>query len=220
MWTPKTLKADYDRCLYGYDVRIEPPFTIERQEYLLKHGDIYEGRMVMLSVQLSFWPNLGILEGDLDGINLYQTPPQNLLKESCCLVALDVPRAYITDYEKISSKNVHKLLDESVLKEEYKFYGFDVVDSCLAYSYLYGFEWDKESFRRKMDACSVKTNCYDLIDSQEKALSLAIQATNEIPEHAPFLPCGVWIEKRFNKEPEARGKLDVFDRNPEILRMV
>lgn len=176
IWTVINLSDDYKRKFIGYDIRIKN----------------YSNAPNTLSSEI--WPRHEFLEDislglETNGLNLLNSCGNvSDLLETSELVAFDIP-AQLAD--SISQTFGLKPSEQAEVPAQggWQFLGFDIVDPRTQSSAIYDFS-DYGSI-----IASVLKNKYGLIDDISQSIKLSIEFDCAIKEHAPFVPCGVWVFK-------------------------
>ena len=176
IWTVKDLWADYKRSFIGYDIRIK------------------DGSISPKTLSPEIWPKNELLDDissdiETNGLNLLNScrNVSSLLSLSA-LVAFDIP-AQLAD--SISHTFGLQPSEQAEVPEKgcWEFLGFDIVDPRTQSSALYDFS----GFDNITN--SALKNKSGLIDDISQSIKLSIAFDLAIKEHAPFVPCGVWIFK-------------------------
>lgn len=176
IWTVKNLSADYKRSFIGYDVRIK------------------DGYVSPKTLSPEIWPKNELLDGislelETNGLNLLNSCRSvSGLLSSSALVAFDIPEQLANSISHTFGLQPSEQA-EVPKKGEWEFLGFDIVDPRTQSSALYDFP----GFDNITN--SVFKNKSGLIDDISQSINLSIAFDLAIKEHAPFVPCGVWIFK-------------------------
>jgi len=130
-------------------------------------------------------------EAELSPINMFAVDPSTIksinLPPDGCIVAFDMPTDYLNN---ISEGNVSNppSFPISQLDASWRFLGYDIVDPRTQSSALNDF--NILEFPESLSAL----NEFGLINSPDIALKGAAYFDIKIPEHKPFVPCGVWLK--------------------------
>lgn len=130
------------------------------------------------------------------GLNLFNIDPSHIplftVPVDARIVAFDLPVEFVNF---LSSGNVSNPLPLPFIdiNHGWKFMGFDVVDANTQTSAFHGFDKATTYVIEAMKKCSFIFNDHGLIDDTEAAARASIFFDSLIPEHTPFLPCGVWL---------------------------
>jgi hypothetical protein len=130
------------------------------------------------------------------GINLFYIDPSAIpsltIPVDARIIAFDLPAEFVTY---LSSRNVSNPQPLPIINIDngWEFMGFDVVDAMTQTSVFHGFNLSI-SLEEVMEKYSLRFNNHGLIDDMEVALRVAKFFDGLIPEHTPFVPCGVWLK--------------------------
>ena len=198
--SPARLKRGYRRAIIGFDLRAVPSYTPPRSE-IQWLGSWFDTARPRLSADQFVWTRFWepIEESDFAPFGLAYTPDvlNSGIKTTSLwalhdsvLVAFDMPVSWI-EWRMGSLAGITDLSD---IPTEFKFSGFDVVDSWfIDGSGLYSFDRSKEDMLKIMAVTKGDLNSLGLIDDEEAALRAARYFSKKIPDHAPFSPCGIWL---------------------------
>jgi hypothetical protein len=132
------------------------------------------------------------------GLNLFIEDPSkwagDLLPAKATVIAYDLPAALV---EALQSNvvSVPPLLSGADSLQRWDFKGFDVVDVFTQSSALWGFGLSKKSLELQLRKCSTRQNGSGLISNWDAAIRAAMSFDRKFEEHAPFVPCGVWVKE-------------------------
>jgi hypothetical protein len=183
-WSANLLLRNYTKCLVGFDLRRKSTLS---KVFLTSDDEIacYE----------EMWEKYDDIRYSL---NLFSSLPHKIrgliIPEDAAILAFDLPLSLA---EEINNKNFSALtLSIELVSEKlnWKCLGYDVADAIRQYSAFYGFDWEQEEFDGILKSESIELNEYGIISDQQSAINAAIFFDKLIPEHAPFAPCGVWLE--------------------------
>ena len=169
-WSSELIQPGYERCLVGFDVR-------ELRKAIAP-----------ASLSTSAWNQAKAAQQveDTDfanGLNLFiAINPLRHLRGDLQVVAFDLPSSQAIA---IASTFGLRPLPLSTV-EAWSFLGFDVVDPRTQLSAIYDLA--------AMTSSEVLLNESGLIDDETAAIKAALSADTQVPEHAPFCPCGVWLK--------------------------
>jgi hypothetical protein len=133
----------------------------------------------------------------LSAINLFQTDPTDIpsikLPPNARVVAFDLPIEYLI-HQARGNVSTCPRINMEVLRDGWKFIGFDIVDPMTQSS---AFSLVAISPRDLTNGIfnGLSRNGYGVVDDQDAALKAASFFDSLIPEHAPFVPCGIWLKK-------------------------
>lgn len=137
----------------------------------------------------------------LSAMNLFAADPSGMsslsLPSDSRVIAFDLPVACLA---KLSAGNVSAPapLSMEVLDPGWEFIGFDIVDPYTQTSALGGFG---EGARRIVAGeVPLAVNGFGLVDDFAQASQAAVQCDALLPEHAPFVPAGVWLKGRHGSQ--------------------
>ena len=80
--------------------------------------------------------------------------------------------------------------------KEWLFLGFDVVDPISSMSGLNTKFKEPLGSKLREQTFLKNRNRFNLFDDSNLAFDAAIFFNNLVPQHAPFVPCGIWIKKK------------------------
>ncbi|AGW14188.1 hypothetical protein DGI_2444 [Megalodesulfovibrio gigas DSM 1382 = ATCC 19364] len=200
-WSSNQLLPSYARSIAGFDIRrfevdIDDLRGPERSYY---HERIRRTRKYPLSIDENAWP---CIEGKEDlaiqqnGLLFFNLPHESLIQMAsqslCVLVAIDIPTAIAQILEVVSGVNVLPL---EVVSEDQNWVmlGYDFADVINTMSALYGVFWDKDQMPTFLAKNRISLNPWGLEPEQSEAIRASLLFDEEISEHAPFAPCGVWV---------------------------
>jgi len=134
----------------------------------------------------------------LSGINLFSSDPQEKsffnVPNNSRVIAFDLPDMFVRHLlsNLISAPNPLPVNIEYI-KQSWVFCGFDIVDAITQTSAFHGFDFSD----RELNKISKKRGgIYGewLIDDFCEAIVVAKRLDKLIPEHIPFMPCGIWLK--------------------------
>jgi hypothetical protein len=132
------------------------------------------------------------------GLNLFYLDPSDIpslmVPTDAKIIAFDLPTEFVTSAlnKNVSSPEPLPIVN---IDSGWKFMGFDVVDPRTQTSAFHGFDHLAISLRDVMGKYSLRFNAHGLINGEDAATKLAKFFDALILEHAPFLPCGVWLKE-------------------------
>jgi hypothetical protein len=176
------IEAPGDRAVVGFDVR-------ERR---------VASQWRPATMDSTVWPRIVSAEEDeeCNGLNLFNslgTARKAVASENGSIVAFDFPLDVVSAVAATFGVGKQSL---AVLKESnWQFVGYDVADVRTQSSGFYSFEWKHLEWIQFCALNNVAFNRDGLISEHRHAAEIAGQLNREIPEHAPFAPCGVWVLK-------------------------
>lgn len=131
------------------------------------------------------------------GMNLYSRNPREIraftMPVDAMVVAFDLPGDIVDRLLRGNVSNPGPLPQVNIAMG-WQFLGFDIVDPVTQTSALYGFDLASEFIDDLLREHDVERNKHGLIDLASKSLSLAKYFDQTFPEHAPFSPCGIWLQ--------------------------
>jgi hypothetical protein len=131
------------------------------------------------------------------GLNLFYIDPADIpsleVPGDARIIAFDLPTEVVTYLSNGNVSNPQPLPRVNMGKG-WKFMGFDVVDARTQTSAFHGFDL-AISLSDVMKKYSFRFNSHGLIDDEEVAVKVAKYFDELISEHAPFMPCGVWLKQ-------------------------
>jgi hypothetical protein len=133
-----------------------------------------------------------------NGFNLFDGPLEMIdrvqLLQDSVLVAFDFPVALVNSLA--STFGIVPLpIDLLLADESWTFLGYDIVDVRTQCSGIYSFEWTEMEFADICKRISLTLNSAGLVDDESLAIQAAVSFDLLVNEHAPFAPCGVWIDR-------------------------
>lgn len=132
------------------------------------------------------------------GINLFYEDPADAklfkIPADARIIAFDLPTEYVIYLSKGNFSSPEPLPKRFVVAD-WSFVGFDVVDVLTQASAFHDFDLHDSDISNIASACGINLNKIGLIDNQESAIATAAYFDAHIPEHLPFMPCGVWLKK-------------------------
>jgi hypothetical protein len=137
-----------------------------------------------------------LYESQLSGLNLFTGDPSEipsfLLPERARVIAFDLPTLYVEAMAK-GNVSVPPMLPWFAELDIWKFLGFDIVDTQTQSSALYLY-LSKNAYAGAGDIIS--TNEHNLAGNIELAEKCSKKFDTKYPEHAPWVPCGVWLKEQ------------------------
>jgi hypothetical protein len=176
----------FERTLVGFDLRKSSStdnFYMTSYDESLRYEEINE--------KYQTWQS---------GLNIYSLDPSDIpslkVPVDARIIAFDLPTQFVTYLinGNVSNPQPLPLLNISNISNDWKFMGFDVVDAITQTSAFHGFDLTTFYLSELMNKHLLSFNGQGLIDDEEGALRVASYFDNLIPEHAPFMPCGVWLK--------------------------
>jgi hypothetical protein len=171
------------RIVVGFDLRKESSLNnlyMTSYDEHVRYEDIYDE-----------------LQDCINGLNLFFVEPSTInqlgMPGDARVIAFDLPDELV---QCLLHGNVSPPypLPKIDLKNEWDFIGFDVVDPITQTSAFHGFT-PSIPVERLIGDAELSFNSHGLLDDIEVALKVAIFCSENIPEHAPFSPCGIWLKK-------------------------
>lgn len=191
LWSPKLLKPGYERAIIGWDQRMAPPFMSVTRSEIPFLGDWFDFKIPTLSIEKTVWPS--IIEKNikkfnngfdfLDSFEIKNVP--NFDRLDAWIIQFELPLQYVENFEQFFT-------DKNNNNNKFTFLGYDVVDNDIAYSSFYSFDWTKKQMKTVLEILKIRLNKYGLVSDEKSAIDAAIFFSNDIPEHSPFVPCGIW----------------------------
>jgi hypothetical protein len=186
-WSAGSLTMGYPRNIIGFDLRV------------CTRGQ----RTFSATIDNQVWPRQ-TNEGSLleeNGFNLFDGPLEKIdtigLPKDSVLVAFDLPVALVNTLAStfgIVPLSINLLSGD----KRWKFFGYDVVDARTQSSGIYSFDWTEKELADMRGRLSLSLNSNGLVDDESLAIKSAISFDLLVNEHAPFAPCGVWVNQRAN----------------------
>lgn len=133
----------------------------------------------------------------LSAMNIFACDPSGIpfvdMPENARIIAFDLPVDYVNKLVQ-GGVSVPVLTPIDIVEKSWQFLGFDVVDPITQSSGLDEtlFVNDSSNDRENREALVLNEN--GLVDKSDVALKLAAAFDLKIPEHMPFVPCGVWLK--------------------------
>ena len=179
-----SLILGYPRYIVGFDFRIGKqdqdtfPATIDNQ----------------------VWPRQTISPAlDENGFNLFDGPLKKITAAQhqidSVLVAFDLPVIFV-DTLAATFGIVPLSVNLLSANRAWTFLGFDIVDARTQSSGIYSFDWVEEEFTLIIKKLSLQLNKHGLVGNEANAIKAAIFFDSLVKEHAPFAPCGVWVNRK------------------------
>jgi hypothetical protein len=196
-WSAASLTKGFARSIVGFDVRDKP--SIQRDRAKIQYlGSWYDRPSMRLTIDPVVWPTRVDYTPDIDhnGLDLLDDPALDFRRYGLCdettIVGFDVPDEWARQLVELSGVRIAPL--ESVLEnKDFRFCGFDVADIRGRTSAFYSFDWETREMEGRLKKLSVKLNEWGLLDGDAEAIRASNAFDDEIPEHSPFCPCGVWV---------------------------
>ncbi|GAB7082137.1 hypothetical protein [Megalodesulfovibrio paquesii] len=191
-----------DRVLIGLDARrreVDPEDVKEFAGFSVLHAFLTRRQTYPAIPDHGTWPKCKGLEQYeqwTNGLWFYDTDylfaVAVALKEKGALIAVDIPTADAARYRK--HHGVQPLALKHVADNPcWQFLGYDVADNWISHSAFWGFWWEEGELEATLTRHGVALNEFGLVDDAGKAAALAAYYSGEVKEHAPFVPCGVWV---------------------------
>ena len=131
------------------------------------------------------------------GMNLYSFDLREMLgftmPVDAVVVAFDLPEDVVDRLLRGNVSNPGPLPQVNIAAG-WQFLGFDIVDPVTQTSALYGFDMATGFIGDLLRKQGADRNQHGLIDLASTASSLAKYFDQMFPEHAPFSPCGIWLQ--------------------------
>lgn len=184
-WKSSSLLNQFERAVIGFDLRKAESVT---QLFLTSYND-----------KVRFEDFMETNERLLSPINIFLTDPTGIpevnLPSNAEVIAFDLPLDYLL-YQSHGNVSIAPKISFNVLSRDWNFMGFDIVDPFTQLSALSG-EMVLPSDVSLLSSDSLfNRNGNGLIDDPDAALKAAVIFDALIPEHAPFVPCGIWLKYR------------------------
>jgi hypothetical protein len=182
-WQSSILRAPFERVVVGFDFRKEGSLAalfMSSYDESVRYEYIYETHADMLSP-------MGLFSENLVQVLLQDMPPD------ARVIAFDLPAGYVSH---LLIGNVSNPLVESVetLRQGWRFMGFDTVDPMTQSSAFHAFDVSPKGCIDEIDPNYAIRNRVGLFDDADAALRSAAFFDEMFPEHAPFVPCGIWLK--------------------------
>jgi len=199
IWSALSLTTSYERCVIGLDLRISDRKyeTMDAPHSLLFH----KKNITHLPATLDnlIWTRPSWIEekdGFLNGLNLFDyTTFERLIDRPTLgyvIVAFDLPRGLVDKIQSTFQPDNRPI--EDLIKNNWIFLGYDVIDVYTQSSGLYSFNWSDLEFSSLIERTPSGLNKQGLIDDVLAAIKASIYLDSFIEGHAPFAPCGVWVK--------------------------
>ncbi len=183
-WQSSMLHSPFERALIGFDLR--------------KAGSVAQLYLTSYDEDVRFEGLMETSERFLSAVNLFRTDPTDIpsikLPPNARIVAFDLPVEYLRHRERGTVSTCPKI-DMEVLGDDWTFIGFDIVDPITQSSAFSQVAMSHGDRPNGISAIGFSRNNYGVIDDQDAALKAAMYFDSLIREHAPFVPCGVWLKK-------------------------
>lgn len=183
-WQSSMLHSPFERALIGFDLR--------------KAESVAQLFLTSYDEDVRFEDLMETSGRFLSAINLFQTDPTDIpsikLPPNARIVAFDLPVEYLIHQARGNVSNCPKI-DMGVLLDDWKFIGFDIVDPMTQSSALSPVEMSSSDLTNEISQNGFSRNGYGVVGDQDAALRAAVFFDSLIPEHAPFVPCGIWLKK-------------------------
>jgi hypothetical protein len=132
-------------------------------------------------------------------INLFAVDPSSIpsvaLPKGAQVVAFDLPTPHVDSMIKQGVSSPEPL-PTLALDRAWKFAGFDVVDARTQTSAFHGFDLSPPGpASNSRSLSSITFNAHGLIDDEKDAFEISKYFDSIFPEHAPFVPSGVWLKR-------------------------
>ncbi len=189
-----SLILGYPRYIVGFD------FRIGKQDQ-----DIFPA-----TIDNQVWPRQPIDHASLDenGFNLFDGPIKKITtgrpQINSVLVAFDLPVIFVDALA--ATFGIVPLPVNLLSARAWIFLGFDIIDARTQSSGIYSFDWAEEEFTFIIKKLSLQLNKNGLVDNETNAIKAAIFFDSLVKEHAPFAPCGVWVNRK-NDLWDSKGEL-------------
>lgn len=172
----------YKRTVVGFDIRKEASLNnlfMTSYDENIRYEYIYED-----------------LNNFQNGLNLFFVDPSSLntldIPAEARIIAFDLPTDVVQCLLEGNVSNPRPL-PITDLQNKWDFVGFDVVDPVTQTSAFHGFTLPIPiELLSEEDVISL--NNYGLLEDFEIAKKIAKCCSDNIPEHAPFSPCGIWLK--------------------------
>ena len=131
------------------------------------------------------------------GMNLYSFDPREMpgltMPVDAVVIAFDLPEDVVDRLLRGNVSNPGPLPQVNIAAG-WQFLGFDIVDPVTQTSALYGFDMATGSLEDLLRKEGADRNKHGLIDLASTSYCLAKVFGQSFPEHAPFYPCGIWLQ--------------------------
>lgn len=197
-WSSRQLQRGFDRTVVGFDSRARvDPLRVDSLGIVVGRSIQLGGeRWVPSTIDSEVWSRTAgeDLLKETNGLNLF--PSTQLVGKAAhgndvALIAFDLPRHLVEEIATTFGLNQSAQFSP----DEWEFLGFDIVDPRTQSSALYSFEWSRDEMIKHVSALNYSLNGFGLVSDEEQAIRFAIASDKEVPEHAPFAPCGVWRKR-------------------------
>lgn len=182
-WRACNQMVPFRRVVVGFDLRKNDTLKrifltsynemVRYEEFLEMHND-YLSAMNIFSCDPSIIPFINI--------------PKNAE-----IIAFDLPVDYV-DKLMQGGVSVPVLTPIDVVEKGWQFLGFDVVDPITQSSGLDGGLFASNLLSDGENKETLVLNKNGLINKSDVALKFSAALDLRIPEHMPFVPCGVWLK--------------------------
>lgn len=183
-WHSSMLQCPFERALVGFDLR--------------KAESVAQLFLTSYDEGVRFEDLMETSERFLSAINLFQTDPTDIpaikLPSNARILAFDLPVEYLIHQARGNVSSCPRI-DMEVLHDDWKFIGFDVVDPLTQSSAFSQLAMSPCDSRSVIFPTGFSRNSYGVVDDEDAALKVAVLFDALIPEHAPFVPCGIWLKK-------------------------
>lgn len=179
-WSARELFPGYVRSIAGFDFR--------RWSAAEKN---------IPTIDAEVWPRTSVTGAttDQNGLNLFDhaiqagsTVPANSIQ-----AAFDFPQELISALASTFGI-VPVPIDEIKSAGRWGFLGFDIVDVRTQSSAFYSFDWSPPELQDLFAQLSLVMNVSGLVEDETVAIRASAEFDSVVKEHAPFAPCGVWVQ--------------------------
>lgn len=200
-WNTSQLSCEYQRSIIGYDLRYK---AVDYDYFSSNHFSCLDikTKKFPATIDNQVWPEIDDkyeIDSQCNGFNLYDNLDDEIQRkaqhEDVILVAFDIPTELADGL--YSTFGLLPIPLETVPKEhELSFLGYDIVDIRTQNSAIYSFNWTEDEIKTIFQKLSISLNTCGLVHSVVDALRISSDFDKMIPEHSPFVPCGIWIKKK------------------------
>jgi len=184
-WKISTPLNALERTIVGFDLRKSP---LLNNLFICSHDDSVRYEELIEKFQ-----------DKQSGINLFYIDPSDIssltVPVDARIIAFDLPTQFVTYLSNGQVSNPQPLPNIRI-DNGWRFMGFDVGDVITQISAFYGIDLTDSDLKAMTEKCALCFNAHGLIDDWETASRIAIFLDRLIPEHAPFMPCGVWLKNK------------------------
>lgn len=178
-WSAHELRPGYVRSIAGFDLRLWP--AAEKN---------------MATIDAEVWPRVSSIgsTSDQNGLNLFDRAIEGRVPAQAIQAAFDFPqeliRALASTFGVVAAP-----IEYMKSAAGWEFLGFDIVDARTQSSAFYSFDWSPSELSDLLRQLSLTLNVAGLIEDEAVAIRASAEFDTVVKEHAPFAPCGVWVQR-------------------------